>query len=67
MPTAKKTKSIRSRIIGMEPRQTIVVPIGVVTSNTIYNYASFIGRDLERKYKTRYDKDARVILITRES
>ena len=67
MPTAKKTKSIRSRIIGMEPRQTIVVPVGVVTSNTIYNYASFIGRDLERKYTTRYDKTARVIIITRES
>ena len=67
MQTAKKTKSIRSRIIGMEPRQTIVVPVGVVTSNTIYNYASFIGRDLERKYTTRYDKAARVIIITRES
>jgi len=67
MPSAKTNPSVRARIIGMEPRQTIVVPVGAVTSNTIYNYASFIGRDLQRKYKTRYDKDARVILITRES
>lgn len=67
MPIAKTNPSVRARIIGMEPRQTIVVPVGAVTSNTIYNYASFIGRDLQRKYKTRYDKDARVILITRES
>ena len=67
MPSAKTNPSVRARIIGMEPRQTIVVPVGAVTSNTIYNYASIIGRDLQRKYKTRYDKDARVILITRES
>ena len=67
MPSAKTNPSVRARIIGMEPRQTIVVPVGAVTSNTVYNYASFIGRDLQRKYKTRYDKDARVILITRES
>lgn len=67
MPTAKKTNSLRSRIIGMQPRQTIVVPLGTVTSNTVYNYASFIGRELERKYSTRYDKTARVILVTRET
>ena len=67
MPIAKKAKSLRSRIIEMKPRQTIVVPLGVAKSTTIYNYASFIGRDLERKYTTRYDKTARVILITRES
>ena len=67
MPSAKTTPSVRARIIGMEPRQTIVVPLGVAKSTTIYNYASFIGRDLERKYTTRYDKTARVILITRES
>lgn len=67
MTTAKKTNSLRSRIIGMQPRQTIVVPLGTVTSNTVYNYASFIGRELERKYSTRYDKTARVILVTRET
>lgn len=67
MQTTKKNPSVRSRIIGMKPRQTIVVSVGEVTSNTIYNYASFIGRDLERKYTTKYDKAARVILITRES
>lgn len=67
MPTTKKANSLRSRIIGMQPRQTIVIPLGTVTSNTVYNYASFIGRDLERKYTTRYDKTARVILVTRES
>lgn len=67
MTTAKKAKSLRSRIIGMQPRQTIVIPLGTVTSNTVYNYASFIGRDLERKYSTRYDKTARVILVTRET
>lgn len=67
MTTAKKAKSLRSRIIGMEPRQTIVVPIGTAKSNTVYNYASFIGRDMDRKYSTRYDKTARVILVTRET
>lgn len=67
MPTTKKNNSLRSRIIGMQPRQTIVVPLGSVTSNTVYNYASFIGREMERKYTTRYDKTARVILVTRES
>ena len=67
MPSAKTTPSVRARIIGMHPRQTIVVPVGAVTSNTVYNYASFIGRDMGRKYTTRYDKTARVILVTRES
>lgn len=67
MQTTKKIPSVRSRIIGMKPRQTIVLPVGAVTSNTVYNYASFIGRDMGRKYTTRYDKAARVILITRES
>lgn len=67
MPIAKKPLSVRAKIIGMQPRQTIVVPVGAVTSNTVYNYASFIGRDMGRKYTTRYDKTARVILITRES
>ena len=67
MPSAKTTPSVRARIIGMQPRQTIVVPVGSVTSNTVYNYASFLSREYERKYTVKFDKVARGILVTRES
>ena len=34
-------------------------------SNTIYYYASFLGREYNRVYTTKFDKEARVVIITR--
>ena len=65
MPSAKTNPSLRSRIIG--PKQAIVVPLATVRSNTVYNYASFIGREYDRVYSTKYDKEARALIVTRES
>ena len=67
MPSAKTKPSLRSRIIGMKPKQAIVVPLATMKSNTVYNYASFIGREYDRVYTTRYDKEARALIVTRES
>lgn len=66
MTTNIKT-SLRARIIGMKPDQTIAVSLATNKSTTVYNYASFLGRDLGRVYTVRYDKNARVILVTREA
>ena len=67
MPSAKTKPSLRSRIIGMKPKQAIVVSLGTMKSNTVYNYASFLGRELNRVYSTRFDKTARVVIVKRES
>lgn len=64
-PTPKN--SLRARIIEMKPRQTIAVSLATNKSTTVYNYASFLGRELNRVYTTRFDKEARIIVITRES
>lgn len=63
----KITNSLRSRIINMKPNQTIFVSLATNKSNTVYNYASYIGRDLGRVYSVKYDRDARGIIVTRES
>jgi len=65
MTTTKN--SLRARIIDMKPGQTIAVSIATNKSNTIYNYASFLGRELGRQYTTRFDKVARVVIVTREA
>lgn len=67
MPSAKTKPSLRSRIIGMKPKQAIVVSLATIRSNTVYNYASFIGREYGRVYSTRYDREARALIVTRES
>ena len=59
--------SLRARIIEMKPNQTIFVSLATNKSNTVYNYASYIGRDLGRVYTVKYDKDARGIVVKRES
>lgn len=59
--------SLRSRIIAMKPNQTICVSLASNKSVTVYNYASFLGRELGRVYTTKFDRDLRVILVTRQS
>lgn len=59
--------SLRARIIEMKPRQTIAVSLATNKSTTVYNYASFLGRELGRVYTTKFDRDNRLIVITRES
>lgn len=64
--TTNKT-SLRARIIQMKPGNTIAVSLATNKSVTVYNYASFLGRELGRVYSTRFDRDARVIIVKRES
>jgi len=59
--------SLRARIIEMKPRQTIAVSLLTNKSTTVYNYASFLGRELGRVYTVKFDKDNRLIVVTRES
>jgi len=59
--------SLRARMIEMKPGHSIAVSLATNKSNTVYNYASFLGRELERVYTTRFDKTARVVIVTRES
>lgn len=59
--------SLRARIIEMKPRQTIAVSLATNKSTTVYNYASFLGRELGRVYTVKFDKDNRLIVVTRES
>ena len=47
--------------------QVISVEPGQYKANTVYNYASFIGREYGRVYSTRYDRGTRIITVTRES
>lgn len=65
MPTIKH--SLRARIIEMKPGSTIAVSLATNKSNTVYNYASFLGRELNRVYSTKFDKTARVVIVKRES
>ena len=64
---ANVKNSLRARIIDMKPGKTITVSLATNKSNTVYNYASFLGRELGRVYSTKFDRDARIIVITRES
>lgn len=59
--------SLRQRIIDMKPGQSIYVSLATNKSLTVYNYASFLGRELGRVYTTKFDRDARVITVTRQS
>ena len=59
--------SLRARIIEMKPRQTIAVSLATNKSTTVYNYASFLGRELGRVYTVKFDKDNRLFVVTRES
>ncbi len=67
MRMRKVKNSLRARIIEMRPNQSIAVSLATNKSNTIYNYASFLGRELQRVYSTRFDREARVVIVTRVS
>ena len=60
-------QSLRHRITEMAVGQVIAVEPGQYKANTVYNYASFIGREYGRVYSTRYDRGTRIITVTRES
>lgn len=62
-----RANSLRSRMIEMKPNQSIFVSLATNKSVTVYNYASFLGRELNRVYTTKFDKEARGILVTRQS
>lgn len=49
----------------MRPNQSIAVSLATNKSNTVYYYASFLGREYNRVYTTKFDKEARVVIITR--
>ena len=57
--------SLRARIVDMRPNQSIAVSLATNKSNTVYYYASFLGREYNRVYTTKFDKEARVVIITR--
>lgn len=57
--------SLRARIMDMRPNQSIAVSLATNKSNTVYYYASFLGREYNRVYTTKFDKEARVVIITR--
>ena len=67
MRMTKVKNSLRARIIEMRPNQSIAVSLATNKSNTIYNYASFLGRELQRVYSTRFDREASVVIVTRVS
>lgn len=62
-----RANSLRNRMIEMKPNQSIFVSLGTNKSVTVYNYASFLGRELNRVYTTKFDKEARGIIVTRLS
>ena len=57
--------SLRSKIIGMEPGETLTVPVGAYGYTTLRSYASELGYLYFRKYSTSLDKEARLYSITR--
>ena len=61
-----KSTSLRGRLLAMEVRDTIVVPLALYKSETVRNYASYLGRDYGRKYATKFDHCAQAHIITRE-
>lgn len=56
---------LRAQIIGMEVGQVLFVPQGRYKANTIYNYTSFLGRELGRVYTTRYLKEEKAVEVKR--
>lgn len=57
--------SLRKKVIEMEVGELIVVPMTENPYTTIRAYASELGFQLDRKYTTKRDREARVYTITR--
>ena len=62
-----KSQSLRGRILDMQVRETIVVPLTRYKSQLVRSYASELGRDYGRKFVTRFDHGAQANIVTRES
>ena len=63
---AEKT-SLQSRVRDMQPGERMTVSIDEFSPTTVYNYCSDLGFELKRVYRTRRDRQARTMEITRES
>jgi hypothetical protein len=63
---AEKT-SLQSRVRDMQPGERMTVSIDEFSPTTIYNYCSDLGFEMQRVYRTRRDRQARTMEITRES
>ena len=62
----ENNKSMRSKMIEMEPGQVLRFPLEAKGYSTIRGYASDLSFLYLRKYRTHRDKTARVIVVTRE-
>ena len=51
----------------MQPGDRMTVSIDEFSPTTVYNYCSDLGFELQRVYRTRRDRQARTMEITRES
>lgn len=59
--------SLRSKIVGMEVGETIVVPVSEYGYTTIRSYASDLGFAHDRRYTTHRNRQDRTYTIKRES
>lgn len=64
---AENRTSLQSRVKDMQPGDRMTVSIDEFSPTTVYNYCSDLGFELQRVYRTRRDRQARTMEITRES
>lgn len=63
----EEKRSLQSRVKDMQPGDRMTVSIDEFSPTTVYNYCSDLGFELQRVYRTRRDRQARTMEITRES
>ena len=66
MKRMENNKSMRAQMIEMEPGQVLRFPLEAKGYSTIRGYASDLSFLYLRKYRTHRDKDARMVIVTRE-
>ena len=66
MKMMENNKSMRAQMIEMEPGQVLRFPLEAKGYSTIRGYASDLSFLYVRKYRTHRDKDARMVIVTRE-
>ena len=62
-----ESESIRAQIVGLEPGERRTWPLGIVRIQTLRQYASELGLELERRYSTNLSSDRRTISVIRHS
>lgn len=62
-----ETKSFRQRILDLRVGDVIVIPVDEVGYTTIRSYASDLGFDFQRRYKTHRNRTDRTYTIIREA